>query len=98
MHWDTLQAKVHGLKLNSLLKDEFIELLNDEFEDKKVDVVDIKVAIRDKQIDDPLDYHVDLITLSKVNFENMILGNVIVDVDNEDNFDKIKGIIDKMGD
>ncbi|RAP51857.1 MAG: hypothetical protein BZ137_09585 [Methanosphaera sp. rholeuAM130] len=98
MFWNTLQAKVYGFKLNSLLKDEFIESLNDEFEDKKVDVVNIQVAIRDKKIDNPDDYHVDLITLSKVNFENMILGNVIVDVDNEDNFDKIKGIIDKMGD
>ena len=99
MQWSTLQAKVHGLKLNNLFKDEFVEMLNNEFEDKKVDVVNIQIALRDNEFDKTSNcMKVNMITLSKMNFENILLGNVIVDVDNEDNFDKIKNILEGIGD
>ena len=44
-----MQVKVQGLKLNNFLDGKFIDIFNDEFEDKMVDAVKIQLAIRDKK-------------------------------------------------
>ena len=99
MRWDTLQSKVYGLDLNNLIKEEFMELMNDEFENKKVEIVNIQICVRDKEIDMEKDILItNLLTLFKRNFEDSLLENVIVDADDELCYDKFKKVLEKLGD
>ncbi len=95
MEWNTLQSKVHGLNLNDLIKDEFLKKLNDEFENKDIDIVTIQIAIRDKLEEPSEDIKLDVISLSNKSIEDTLINNVIVDVNSTENFDKIKKVLDE---
>ena len=97
MKWSTLQSKVYGLNINDFVSDEFLEKLRNEFEDKDVDVVTLQIAVRDK-VKDPKndDAKVDIISLSNRNIEDTLLNKTIVDVTSDENFEKIKKIIDEF--
>lgn len=97
MKWSTLQSKAYGLNINDFVSDEFLEKLRNEFEDKDVDVVTLQIAVRDK-VKDPKndDAKVDIISLSNSNIEDTLLHKTIVDVTSDENFEKIKKIIDEF--
>ncbi|WP_410319928.1 hypothetical protein [Methanobrevibacter sp.] len=97
MKWSTLQSKAYGLDINDFVSDEFLEKLRNEFEDKDVDVVTLQIAVRDK-VKDPKndDAKVDIISLSNRNIEDTLLHKTIVDVTSDENFEKIKKIIDEF--
>lgn len=97
MKWSTLQSKAYGLDINDFVSDEFLEKLRNEFEDKDVDVVTLQIAVRDK-VKDPKndDAKVDIISLSNRNIEDTLLHKTIVDVTSNENFEKIKKVIDEF--
>ena len=97
MKWSTLQSKAYGLNINDFVSDEFLEKLRIEFEDKDVDVVTLQIAVRDK-VKDPKndDAKVDIISLSNRNIEDTLLHKTIVDVTSDENFEKIKKVIDEF--
>ena len=97
MKWSTLQSKAYGLDINDFVSDKFLEKLRNEFEDKDVDVVTLQIAVRDK-VKDPKndDAKVDIISLSNRNIEDTLLHKTIVDVTSDENFEKIKKIIDEF--
>lgn len=97
MKWSTLQSKAYGLNINDLVSDEFLEKLRNEFEDKDVDVVTLQIAVRDK-VKDPKndDTKLDIISLSNRNIEDTLLHKTIVDVTSDENFEKIKKVIDEF--
>lgn len=97
MKWSTLQSKAYGLNINDFVSDEFLEKLRNEFEDKDVDVVTLQIAVRDK-VKDPKndDAKVDIISLSNSNIEDTLLHKTIVDVTSDENFEKIKKVIDEF--
>jgi len=92
--WNTLQSKAYGLDINDFVRDDFLEKLRIEFEDKDVDVVTLQIAVRDK-VKDPKndDAKVDIISLSNRNIEDTLLHKTIVDVTSDENFEKIKKVI-----
>ncbi|MBQ6349773.1 MAG: hypothetical protein IJI42_02450 [Methanobrevibacter sp.] len=97
MKWRTLQSKAYGLDINDFVSDEFLEKLRNEFEDKDVDVVTLQIAVRDK-VKNPKndDAKVDIISLSNRNIEDTLLHKTIVDVTSDENFEKIKKVIDEF--
>ncbi len=97
MKWNTLQSKAYGLDINDFVRDDFLEKLRIEFEDKDVDVVTLQIAVRDK-VKDPKndDAKVDIISLSNRNIEDTLLQKTIVDVTSDENFEKIKKVIDEF--
>lgn len=94
MEWNTLQSKVHGIDLNKFISNEFMDKLKKEFDDKDVDIVTIQIAVRDrvKNLND--DAKLDVISLSNKNIEDTLLNNTVVDVNSEENFGKIRKILD----
>ena len=97
MKWNTLQSKVYGLNINDFVGEEFLDKLREEFENKDVDVVTLQIAVRDK-VKDPKndDAKVDIISLSNRNIEDTLLHKTIVDVTSDENFKKIKKVIDEL--
>ena len=97
MKWNTLQSKAYGLNINNFVSDEFLDKLREEFEDKDVDVVTLQIAVRDK-VKDPKndDAQVDIISLSNKSIEDTLLNKAIVDVTSDENFEKIKKVIDEF--
>ncbi|WP_296792353.1 hypothetical protein [uncultured Methanobrevibacter sp.] len=91
MKWNTLQSKAYGLDINDFVRDDFLEKLRIEFEDKDVDVVTLQIAVRDK-VKDPKndDAKVDIISLSNRNIEDTLLQKTILDVTSDENFEKNK--------
>jgi len=97
MKWNTLQSKVYGLNINDFVSDEFLDKIRNEFKDKDVDVVTLQIAIRDKVSNPKHDVaKVDVISLSNSSIEDTLLHETIVDVTSEENFEKIKRIIDDV--
>ncbi|AMK15172.1 hypothetical protein [Methanobrevibacter olleyae] len=95
MEWKTLQSKVHGLNLNDLIKEEFLKKLNDEFDNRDIDIVTIQIAIRDKLEEPSDDVNLDVISLSNNTIEDTLLNNTIVDVNSIENYEKIKKVLDE---
>lgn len=54
MEWNPLQAKVDNINLNDLLNKDFLNKLEEKFNDKKVDVINLQVVIRDEKINDDI--------------------------------------------
>lgn len=96
MKWNTLQSKAYGLNINDFVSEEFLDKLRCEFEDKDVDVVTLQIAVRDKVKDPKDDAKIDVISLSNRNIEDTLLHNTIVDVTSDENFEKIKKVIDEF--
>ena len=97
MKWNTLQSTAYGLNINDFVSDEFLNKLREEFKDKDVDVVTLQIAVRDK-VKDPKndDAQVDIISLSNRSIEDTLLHKTIVDVTSDENFEKIKKVIDEF--
>lgn len=93
MDWNSLQEVTQGLSLKELLNSEFIKNVNDEFEDKKIEITSIKIKVSDKD-----SYEVNYVTLFTRNLEDLLLDKIVVDVENHEDLDKIKSAIEKIGD
>ncbi len=93
MDWNSLQEVTQGLSLKELLNSEFIKNVNDEFEDKKIEITSIKIKVSDKD-----SYEVNYVTLFTRNLEDLVLDKIVVDVENHEDLDKIKSAIEKIGD
>ena len=89
MDWNSLQEVTQGLSLKELLNSEFIKNVNDEFEDKKIEITSIKIKVSDKD---------SYVTLFTRNLEDLVLDKIVVDVENHEDLDKIKSAIEKIGD
>ena len=96
MKWSTLQSKAYGLNINDFVSEEFLDKLREEFEDKDVDVVTLQIAVRDKVKDPNDDAKMDVISLSNRSIEDTLLHKTIVDVSSDENFEKIKKVIDEF--
>lgn len=96
MDWNSLQAVTQGLTLMDLLHPKFVENLNKEFPDKKIDVTNIKIKVRDEDISKIVE--VDFITLFTRDLEDLLLDQIVVDVTNHENLNKIKSAIENMED
>ncbi|MBR0472955.1 MAG: hypothetical protein IJI98_09700 [Methanosphaera sp.] len=97
MKWSTLQSKAYGLNINDFISEKFLDKLRNEFKDKDVDVITLQITVRDK-IRDPKndDAKVEIISLSNSTIEDTLLHNTIVDVTSDENFEKIKKVIDNF--
>lgn len=93
MQWNSLQEVTQGLSLKDLLDSEFIKNVNDEFEDKKIEITSIKIKVTDKD-----SFEVNYVTLFTRNLEDLLLDKIVVDVENHEDLDKIKSAIEKIGD
>ena len=93
MDWNSLQEVTQGLSVKELLNSEFIKNVNDEFEDKKIEITSIKIKVSDKD-----SYEVNYVTLFTRNLEDLVLDKIVVDVENHEDLDKIKSAIEKIGD
>lgn len=96
MKWSTLQAKAHGLNLNDLVDENFLNILKEEFADKDVDIVTLQIAVRDKVKNPSDEPALDVISLANKSVEDTLLNDTIVDVNSEENFDKIKNFLNKF--
>ena len=98
MEWKPLQMKTEGLELTDLLDDDFINHLKLEFENKRISVTNIQFSVMDKEVDENNEDTVDLITLWNKNFKEDLLKKVIVDVNKEENLNKIMSALNKIDD
>ena len=89
MKWNTLQSEVHGLDINDLVNKDFLNKLEKEFDDKDIDIVTLQIAVRDKA-------KLDVISLSNRSIEDTLLNKTVVNVNSNENFIKIKKIIDEF--
>lgn len=96
MDWNSLQEVTQGLTLKDLLHPDFLENLNKEFEGKKIDVTNIRIKVSDEDINEVAE--VDFVTLFTRDLEDLLLNQIVVDVNNHENLEKIKSAIEKMED
>ena len=96
MEWNTLQSEVQGLNLNELVNEKFLNKLEEEFEDKDIDVVTLQIAVRDKINTEKDAAKLDVISLSNRNIEDTLLHRIIVDFNFNENFIKIQKVIDEF--
>lgn len=98
MKWNTLQSEVHGLDINDLVDKDFLNKLEEEFDDKDIDIVTLQIAIRDKvkKSEDDDDAKLDVISLSNRSIEDTLLNKTIVNVNSIENFNKIQKIINEF--
>lgn len=97
MEWKPLQAMVNGLDINEFVSDELLDKLRKEFKDKKVDIVTLQVAVRDKPKEFSTNFdQLDLISLYNHNVEDTLLHKTVVDVTHEENLEKIKRVIEDL--
>ena len=97
MKWNTLQSEVHGLDINDLVNKDCLNKLENEFDDKDIDIVTLQIAVRDKvKNSEEDDAKLDVISLSNRSIEDTLLNKTIVNVNSNENFIKIKKIIDEF--
>ena len=89
VEWNSLQAISQGLNLNDLLNEKLLEKINEEFKDKQIDVTNIQLTVRDKKIQETSDETFDLITIMNRNVKDTFLNRVVIDVNIQENLDKI---------
>ncbi|WP_415953836.1 hypothetical protein [Methanobrevibacter woesei] len=93
MEWNPLQAKVNSINLNDLLNEDFLKKVKKEFADKKVDLINLQLVIMDEKINDGDNPIKDIITLSNRDINDTLFDTIIVDVNSEENYDKIKNVL-----
>ena len=96
VEWNSLQSIAQGLDLNSFLNKEFLDLISEEFKGKQIDVTNIQLTVRDQKINEQSDESFDLITIMNRNIKDTFLNRVIIDVNNQENLDKMINAINKL--
>lgn len=93
IEWSSLQKVAKGLSLNDLIKDEFKELFDNEFEGKTVEINSIQFSVRDEKITS--ESKEELISLFHRDFADILLKTVVVDVSSEEDMDHIIKILNQ---
>ncbi|RAP43823.1 MAG: hypothetical protein BZ136_09325 [Methanosphaera sp. rholeuAM74] len=73
-----------------------MNVLNEEFKEQKIEVTNIQFSVRDEKINSNSDETFDLISLFNRDFKDTLLKKVVIDVNLEDDMDKIVNAINKM--
>lgn len=94
MDWKPLQSIAKGFVLTDLLKPEFVEYLNEHFEDKRVEAINIQIRVRDEKISDYMEN--EIISIANRSGQDTLLKKVIVDADNNETLNIFTDAIDKI--
>ena len=94
MEWNPLQSIAKGFVLTDLLKPEFIEYLDEHFEDKRVEAINIQIRVRDEKISDYMEN--EIISIANRNGQDTLLKKIIVDADNTESLNIVTDAIDKI--
>ncbi|MBQ6219728.1 MAG: hypothetical protein IJJ47_08355 [Methanosphaera sp.] len=86
MDYESLQLLIKGLSLNNLLNRDFLKSLEDNMEDKRIEVINIQIRVRDDKINDNSDY--EIVSLANRNFKDTILKQVIIDADSNETINR----------
>ena len=86
MDYESLQLLIKGLSLNNLLNRDFLKSLEDNMEDKRIEVINIQIRVRDDKINDNSDY--EIVSLANRNFKDKILKQVIIDADSNETINR----------
>ena len=85
-----------GFNLNRILNPEFIDELNKEFEDKKIDAINISFVVHNSEIDLESTQDVDVISIMNKNINDTINEEVLLDASDSKNFEIVKKVIDNF--
>ena len=94
MDWKPLQSIAKGFVLTDLLKPEFVEYLNEHFEGKRVEAINIQIRVRDEKISDYMEN--EIISIANRSGQDTLLKKVIVDADNNETLNIFTDAIDKI--
>ena len=94
MDWKPIQSIAKGFVLTDLLKPEFVEYLNEHFEDKRVEAINIQIRVRDEKISDYMEN--EIISIANRSGQDTLLKKVIVDADNNETLNIFTDAIDKI--
>ena len=86
MDYESLQLLIKGLSLNNLMNRDFLKSLEDNMEDKRIEVINIQIRVRDDKINDNSDY--EIVSLANRNFKDTILKQVIIDADSNETINR----------
>ena len=94
MDWMPLQAIGKGVSLTDLVNRDFIEYLNERFDDKIIEAVNIQIRIRDEKISGYMEN--EIVSIANRNGQDTLLKNVIVDADNNETLNIFTDAISKI--
>ena len=77
-----------------MLKPEFVEYLNEHFEGKRVEAINIQIRVRDEKISDYMEN--EIISIANRSGQDTLLKKVIVDADNNETLNIFTDAIDKI--
>ena len=95
MDWQPLQSIVKGFVLTDLLKPEFVEYLDEHFEGKRVEAINIQIRVRDEKIS-PIYTENEIVSIANRSGQDTLLKKVIVDADNNETLNIFTDAIDKI--
>lgn len=99
--WKPLQVLKNNFDLKNVISPDFIKFFEEEFADKKVDVISLSLFIGSKSEDNPVKEEekipdIDLINISHKTDKDTKEKRVVIDMNNADSFEKIKRAIEKF--
>lgn len=94
MDYESLQLLIRDLSLNDLLNQDFLKNLEENMEQKRVEVINIQIRVRDDKIKDNPDYEV--VSLANRNFKDTLLKQVIIDADSNETINYFIDSIKKL--
>lgn len=94
MEWKALQAIAKGFSLTDLLKPEFVEYLDKNFEGKRIEAINIQIRVRDEKISQYTEN--EIISIANRNAQDTLLKQIIVDADNYETLNIFTDAIDKI--
>lgn len=94
MEWNPLQSIAKGFVLTDLLRPEFVEYLDEHFEDKRVEAINIQIRVRDEKISEYMEN--EIISIANRNGQDTLLKKIIVDADNTESLNIVTDAIDKI--
>ena len=99
--WKPLQVLKNNFELKEVISPEFIKSFEDEFKDKKIEVINISLFIKNKSEDKLSEKEekisdIDLISISHKTDKDTKQKRVVIDMNNADSFEKVKKAIEKF--
>lgn len=97
--WKVIQAKKSSFNLNKLFNPEFMSVLEENFGDKNINLVNIGIAFMDKDVDpteDNLDSKMGIVEINNRSIEDTINEIITLSTNNPDYFLKLKEILDEF--
>lgn len=94
--WEVVKAKKTGIDLNQILTPEFLKLINEEYENKNISLINLGFVITDKDINPEENEGIGLINLSNESFEDTLNKSVTISTNQSENYEKFKSILNKF--